>query len=772
MPPIFRFLLAYLCCVLSLQAQIDWQASWIGVEENKVNQWTCFRKVVTLEAAPHEAVARIAVDSKYWLWVNGELVVFEGQLKRGPTPEDTYYDKVELAPHLKAGENTIALLVWYFGKDGFSHKSSGRSGLLFDASIDGEPILSNREWKVSLHPAYGNTGEPHPNFRLPESNILFDARKERIGWEQPDYDDTGWPAAKELGLAPCAPWNQLVLRPIPQWKDFELKEYINQADIPTVSNGETIKLKLPYNAQITPYLKVDAPAGLKIDLRMDNYQGGKANNLRAEYITRKGLQEYENLGWMNGHEMHYTLPAGIKILSLMYRETGYNTEFSGSFVCDDDFLNRYREKALRTLYINMRDTYFDCPDRERAQWWGDVVNQMGEAFYALDRRADLLTKKGILELMNWQREDGTIYSPVPGKFDKELPMQMLNSVGVYGFWTYYLYTGDLETIRTVYPSVKHYLGVWKLGEDGLVMPRKGGWAWGDWGKNKDMRILYNTWYYLALRGQHKMATAVGASDDLPEIAAKMASIETNFNSTFWNGNEYRSTNNQRETDDRAQALAVLAGLAKPEQYPAIRKVLNEQEHSSAYMEKYVGEALYVMGYPEDAINRTKRRFKEMVEHPYTTLWEDWEIGGSGGGTINHAWSGGALTLLSQYAAGVAPVDPGFALYNVFPQMGPLKHIRTTVPSVKGDIDLELNKGFETFSMELKSPEGTRSIVGIPYTQDRLSIMTNGNLVWKDGYIIKLIDGLKFLEQTPKYIKFEVTPGNWTFEAKGLRSRLN
>lgn len=28
----------------------------------------------------------------------------------------------------------------------------------------------------------------------------------------------------------------------------------------------------------------------------------------------------------------------------------------------------------------------DCPDRERAQWWGDEVNELGEAFYVLDPR--------------------------------------------------------------------------------------------------------------------------------------------------------------------------------------------------------------------------------------------------------------------------------------------------------------------------------------------------------------------------------------------------
>ena len=59
------------------------------------NQWIAFRKDVRLDAVPGSAPARIAVDSKYWLWVNGRLVVFEGGLKRGPNPQDSYFDEKE-----------------------------------------------------------------------------------------------------------------------------------------------------------------------------------------------------------------------------------------------------------------------------------------------------------------------------------------------------------------------------------------------------------------------------------------------------------------------------------------------------------------------------------------------------------------------------------------------------------------------------------------------------------------------------------------------------
>ncbi len=164
-------------------------------------------------------------------------------------------DEVDLAPFLKKGDNTIAVLLCYFGKDGFSHRSSGRAGLYFSCDAGNTHIRSNRSWKAAMMPAYKIAGAPYPNWRLSESNVLFDARLERSGWEQPGTDDKWMGAAAELGPAGSYPWNQLVKRPIPQWKDYGLKEYRNAPALPSVSTGDTIVCELPYNAQVTPILK-------------------------------------------------------------------------------------------------------------------------------------------------------------------------------------------------------------------------------------------------------------------------------------------------------------------------------------------------------------------------------------------------------------------------------------------------------------------------------------------------------------------------------------
>ncbi|MEO9869400.1 alpha-L-rhamnosidase-related protein [Ekhidna sp.] len=714
----------------------EWKAWWIlaSNQHDSINTWTAYRKEFEVEKPSSSEILRIAVDSKYWLWLNDSLVVREGQLKRGPTPNDTYSDELDVSKYLKKGTNTLAVLMWHFGKEGFSHKNSGRAGLIAEIwNPDGLLLQTDSTWKAIPHPAFLNESEPpYPNWRLSESNIVFDAREDITNWYLSNFEDNQWPRAKAYCKGECQPWGKLIRRIVPQWKDFGLKEYVS------ISEGDTLTADLPYNAQITPYLKVDAPAGKRIVMFTDHYKGGSEYNMRAEYLTKDGIQEFESPGWINGHKVYYVIPEEVKVLDLKYRESGYNTEFAGSFYCDDEFYNLLWKKAARTLYVTMRDNYMDCPDRERAQWWGDEVLEGGEAFYALDRDADALMRKGMLELVNWQKLDSTFFSPVPaGNWAKELPGQMLMSIGEYGFWNYYMHTGDLETIRQVYKPVKKYLSIWKLKEDGTLVMRQGGWFWGDWGPNKDMVLLLNTQYALALSGMQKMANALGYRSDADSLQLHAENFKSAFNKAFWKENYYRSSGYQGPTDDRSQGLAVVAGLADIDKYESIYQVFQAQMHASPYMEKYILESLFIMSYPEFALKRMKQRFGKMVNHPtITTLWEGWGIGkeGYGGGTTNHAWSGGGLTLLSQKVAGVYPLEPGYKTFQVKPQLGGLTKVKAVVSSVKGDIKVDIIAENESFVMTIEVPESTKAYGYVPSLYRDVSL--NGktlNLSDKNGY---------------------------------------
>jgi hypothetical protein len=712
-------------------------------------------------------VARIAVDSKYWLWVNGKLAVFEGGLKRGPTPQDTYFDVVDLSGHLTEGSNALALLLWFWGKDGFSHKSSGTAGLVFELDAGGVKVQSDSTWRCRTHPAYRETGEPHPNFRLPESNVRFDARHDLPGWIERDYDDSAWSFGREMGAPPTPPWNRLVRRPIPLWRDSGLRPYEGVPPLPRVSRGETLVAALPRNLSVTPYLMVDAPAGLEVGMRTDNYVvGGKrgAPTIRAEYVTRQGVQQFESPAYVTGHAVLYDIPEGVRILALRYRQTSYDTHLIGSFSCDDHFYTTLWNKSRNTMILNMRDGIQD-PDRERAQWWGDAVNVLGQILYACDTSSHALIRKAIYNLVDWRKPDGSLYSPVPaGNWSGEVPQQMLAAVGRFGFWRYFWFTADTATVRYAYPAARDYLSLWEVGPDGLVVHRPGGMDWADWGANVDTPLLDNAWYCIALDGVARMADVAGEWGEAEAFRAESAAARRAFNEGFWTGNGYRSPGHTGRTDDRGNGLAVVAGIADSTKWEALIEVLGHEQHASPYLEKYVLEALFMMGDVRGARMRMRTRYQRMVESDLSTLWEHWY---RAAGSCNHGWAGGPLTLLSEYVAGVAPDAPGFERYHVLPHLGHLTRVRSVVPTVRGLIDISVTREDTALTMRLESPSTTTAVLGVP--KDSLHrvnrIRVNGAIVWAAGAPAGTVEGVVFQREDERYYRFVVVPGTWEFTAE-------
>lgn len=739
------------------------------------NTWMNLRKTVSLDTVPDSVVAKIAVDSRYWMWINGEMVVFEGQLKRGPTPTDTYYEEVELAPYLKEGENTIAVLAWYHGKDGYANKDSGTAAFLFEADFGGQLVISDESWKVKKNAAYQDDPDPRdqPNVRLAEANIYYDAREDLGEWYLPEYDDSSWDNAVILGAAGDAPWNDLYIRTIPQLKDYGLTSYLNPEEFApytetATTQTVTLDMEVPYNAQLTTYLKVEAPAGLEISMKTDNYSdpAGNGNTTMSTYITKDGVQEFEALGWMNGQHVYYQIPAGVKVLDLQYRETGYNTEFEGSFTSDDDFFNTLWQQSLRTLYVTMRDNFMDCPDRERAQWWGDVNSEMQMMMYSLDTQSYELYKKGVDVMTNWVRSNGTMMTVCPtGNSNYELPLQ--NLAGIWGFSEYYLYTADTETIATAYNMAKTYVDLYSIGSNGLVNHRAGQWDWPDWGSHADTAPQENAWYYLALQSCKTMAQVLGKTEDIASYDTRMKSIELNYDRVFWNGSAYYNSTDNGIPDDRANAMAVLSGLAGKEKYPAIKEVLTTVKNSSPYFEKYVLDALCEMGYMEEAQARIKDRYYNMTANPdtaYSTLWEFWD---KNAGTKNHAWTGGPLITMSKYMAGVEPIEPGYTTYQITPDMGTVNSINCVVPAVVGDITVSLlrDPDAKTLSMQFTSPEGTTALVGVPrFAMENTIVKSGDTMLFADGKAAGTVEGLTYVSNDAEYIYFNAAPGTYSLNA--------
>lgn len=686
--------------------KFDWKARWITKAQcnSQANSWIAFRKIVDVGEVPSSLEAKIAADTKYWLWINGVMAVFEGGLKRGPAPGDGYYDVVDIAPYLRPGANNISILLWHLGKNGFSHLDSGTAGLLFEASGDGIEILSDGSWEANELPAFSDASTPVLNYRLPETSVRFDARKFPADWYKPGRLRRMGSALELPFKVGEAPFGNLVERPIPLWKDYGLKDYES-----VERRGDTLVCKLPYNCQMTPYLKLEAPSGQLIRFETDHAEVTETECVRGEYVTSNGQQEYEHLCWMNGDWMYYILPQNFTgvVKEVKYRETGYDTELSGWWRCDDEMLNEYWRKGQRTLYVDMRDTYYDCPDRERAQWIGDEANELGMAFHMLSPSSWKLALKGMYEVVNWQKPTGEMYGPVPaGNWVGELPMQTLAFVGWYGFREYAFSADDYSFVAPLYGRLHRYLHeVWQLGDDGLPIYREGGWDWPDAGDNCDSKALLAPWYYLALKAESEFALKIGRTADVAENDAMMANIAVSYNAKYWNGVEYRSEEYDGLSDDRVQAMAVVSGIASPDKYPALLKVLDGQDHATTYMHRHVLDALCIIGHPELAQEKMHRLYPTIMTDDGTTLWEHWNFDG----TNNHAWSGCGAIVMGRRFAGIAPVEAGYRKFSLAPQMGALKHVETGLETAYGMIELTLDRKGGRIDATIVVPEGTSCI---------------------------------------------------------------
>lgn len=171
-------------------------AKWIWYPSRRTlqNTFVLFRREFTLASAPRVARGWILGESRYQLRVNGVRVQF------GPAPSDPRWpevDPVDLSQHLRAGVNTIAVTVLYYGQ-GDGTWPAGKPGFLFKLEgVGANPIVSDASWKAHLARSWP-PGQ-YKRWYLRALQEEFDARLYPYGWDHPGYQATSdWLPAMEI----------------------------------------------------------------------------------------------------------------------------------------------------------------------------------------------------------------------------------------------------------------------------------------------------------------------------------------------------------------------------------------------------------------------------------------------------------------------------------------------------------------------------------------------------------------------------------------------
>ena len=130
----------------------DWKALWITHPTAPLREPVVlhFRRTLSLPAAPASYVVRVSADNRFVLYVNGRRV------GDGPARGDLThwrFERYDLAPLLKSGQNLITATVWNFGVYAPIAQMTDRTAFLWRARRTGESSISTPAgWLVEEEP--------------------------------------------------------------------------------------------------------------------------------------------------------------------------------------------------------------------------------------------------------------------------------------------------------------------------------------------------------------------------------------------------------------------------------------------------------------------------------------------------------------------------------------------------------------------------------------------------------------------------------------------
>ena len=221
--------------------QVPWTASWIWKAQGDApaawrepyNQTIVARKTFTLENVG-TARLRITADSFYRLLING-VWVNDGPCRAWP--EHYQYDVIDVAAHLRPGENELRVIAKYWGTGTF-HQVPQQAGLLVQLDLDHDTasartIASDGTWSVAEAKAW-RRDTPKVSIQM-EPQELYDAQLE---------DDLDFVPAAALFGATEGPWRDLHPRDVPLLtkEPFHLRAF-REATI--VRRSQDLELCLP-----------------------------------------------------------------------------------------------------------------------------------------------------------------------------------------------------------------------------------------------------------------------------------------------------------------------------------------------------------------------------------------------------------------------------------------------------------------------------------------------------------------------------------------------
>ena len=613
---------------IDIHVPFDFTAQWItlaGTSEipNCALQFYCAFNLTEVPAAP--AVLRIAAESSYFLYLNGQPV---GRSSARGSYAIDYFDAYDVTALLRVGTNHLGVAVQSMNTRKNFNSSPAGCGLI--AELPGL-LKSDCSWRVRKLPGWRNTTR---EFTFQQGyKVEFDFREDDgDGWLLGiGVDD--WSHAVPLE-SPRLTAKRLLPRGIPALTnavatpillksasvrvqalspECDIAEVLNEEEWHenhvTQTDGHNWTFALPDDAALGQALVFDYGkdrmgffectvtgerlAGLRLDVTYGEelWHGRvRAWHPQPYYFTDTYfLRDGKNL------IRHPFLAHGGSLVQMVFRRTGdassgelavqvsevrcveqrYPYGPETRFHCSDPLLERIWEMCRETMEASTADVFVDCPWREHAFWVNDllVINRASLALFGPSE-----VHRHAFELaFSQQTADGWVSAVVPDAFADGRPCDLFPATNLFLFLMledYLRESGDTATVKKHLPNLRRILEAFERSRapgDALVRPAEGLANFYDWcfGMNgltfhTCRESMLNSLYIVALKTWMRLCARLGEPCDDAWCNNRIAEVAQAIRTDFY-----------RETDGVLEdtALAVEPDGTEPHRPVKVRSEL-------------------------------------------------------------------------------------------------------------------------------------------------------------------------------------------------------
>lgn len=736
-------------------AEPEWTATWItlGDVDAEAAGMYLFRKSFNLNAVPSEFPIRISADNRYKLFVNGTLVSV------GPNWGDIKhwnYQSMDIAPHLKQGQNTLAVKVWNEADLRAVAQFSFKTALILQGQTEAAKIVdTNKGWKVIEDKSYSPLEQHISGYYAAGAGDFIDMSQSITGWKGQNFDDSSWESADTVfeavqqgfGFRQQEGWN-LVPSILPEME-------LTKERLATVRKSEGIKVPSSFPTKPTN-IEISANSSIKILLDQEHltnayltllFRGGKNSIITLSYaeglfdsegakgnrdvIEGKSMagrrdsiisngkvdQEYTSLTYRTYRYVEVgvqTKDEPLVINDIYGTFTGYPFQMKANLISDREELSDMMEIGWRTARLCAVDTYMDCPYYERLQYVGDTRIQHFVSFY--NSGDDRLIKNAI-NLIDYSRQpNGHTLSRYPDRQDQVIPTYSLWYVAM--LYDYMMYGSDTDFIAEKLMGSRQVLNyfITYLDDDGSLK-NVPGWNYTDWVPewNFGMAPMAEDGSSAALDLQmlHALQSGIALEKELgkPEFVTLYTTMADQLTETikrkYWDESKqlFADTPAKKKYSQHANSLAVLANIVDVDTKKAIGRSLLEDETlapASIYFSYYLHLALNEAGYGDQYLEWLDVWRKNM-ELGLTTWGETSQVETTRSDC--HAWGSSPNIEFFRILLGIESASPNFKTVRIAPNLGDIKNIGGEMPHPAGMISVNYKMSGKKLQATINLPNG-------------------------------------------------------------------